>query len=1072
MSAKAVRQTALTRKIFTRWINQKLIPHKLPVLNDVVEDLKDGYALINLLQVLSEKEFKGKFAPQTKPFPALAQAGKALEFCYGPAGIDQGKGSKVTAENLRDMDERNILALIWTIMLKFLKFSDDDDDAAKLSAEDALLMWVRNQIHGKELEIVSFGKSFNSGLPLAAIMNKFRPKVLDYDSLDHGNPEAVLKATFAAAEKCFGLEQYLEVADYAELDQKAMLIYVSEYYLGAAQMRKIDLACRRVTKLVEYTRINDGIRAEYTTTSSSLRERVDDALKRLKEHVIDNTMAGAQKNLADFQTYKSTEKGANSSDYLKVESGFLRLTRRLEQHERPVFAPGAGLSPTEFAATLTEIEKEEEVKSVALAKELNRQIRLANIYSQHQQASAKLQAWTESKLEYLNTKETCDSSGVSKYHLNRLAAYDSEAANMKTLSWELLKGQGAELVAEKFEHSAAVQSAETAIQTNLDAMDAQAAIKQAILDDDLARNLYKESIEAIADKQLNRFEVLKEWIVDRLEYTSKKEDVSAVSEAQLQLSLLAAYESSKDDLTGTSVPQLKELNKQVFDASYSTDLSSWEFPDKARITESEKYVDDSWATLASNSAQKKLVLEDDLAREIYREKIRLFNLEHVDRHAKIEAWIAVKEAYLDVREEIDTVDKAQAAIAVLEAYVSDNADMSKTSVAGLTSLGDKITTAEYKTDLSQWTSPDVGVVAEREKFVSDKWAVLGSKSSEKKTWLDAELARELKKEELRLTIASLGGDFMLWSTMKEEAVKASHFGFLLEDVTAYGDILAKDDKEVGDGVSKKAAYQSAYDEAKAIGVVDNRYTELEPANLDAALASLNAASETRKTDYAKELARQQANDALDKEFSALADQCAKTVDGEKTTITGSAGELKEQLAYVQGVVAKADMAPKLAKLTELNDQIKAADFLVRHTTLSALDVDIASNNFETFVAAKELALAAEIEHKELRGVSKKEYEEIQAQFSQFDANGSNNLDLNEFKACLYSLGEEIPKKEVAAIVEKFGEGGVIKYDGFKEFMVERLGDTDTKECRRTTNCYSTRTKYLSANAISQLIPRI
>ena len=160
-----------------------------------------------------------------------------------------------------------------------------------------------------------------------------------------------------------------------------------------------------------------------------------------------------------------------------------------------------------------------------------------------------------------------------------------------------------------------------------------------------------------------------------------------------------------------------------------------------------------------------------------------------------------------------------------------------------------------------------------------------------KTLLDGELARELKKEELRLTIASLGGDFMLWSTMKEEAVKASQFGFLLEDVTAYGDILAKDDAEIAsDGVSKLSAYQSAYDEAKAIGVVDNRYTKLEPANLEQALASLNAASDMRKTDYAKELARQQANDALDKEFSALADECAKTVDGEKTTITGAAGE--------------------------------------------------------------------------------------------------------------------------------------------------------------------------------------
>jgi len=47
------------------------------------------------------------------------------------------------------------------------------------------------------------------------------------------------------------------------------------------------------------------------------------------------------------------------------------------------------------------------------------------------------------------------------------------------------------------------------------------------------------------------------------------------------------------------------------------------------------------------------------------------------------------------------------------------------------------------------------------------------------------------------------------------------------------------------------------------------------------------------------------------------------------------------------------------------------------------------------------------------------------------------------------LGEERGKKEVIDIMEKLGTGKgkevKINYDGFKEFMIQQLGDTDTKE---------------------------
>ena len=50
-----------------------------------------------------------------------------------------------------------------------------------------------------------------------------------------------------------------------------MVIYVSEYYYGIAAQRKIDLAARRIGKLIVYTQTNDKIRSEYNARSAKLK---------------------------------------------------------------------------------------------------------------------------------------------------------------------------------------------------------------------------------------------------------------------------------------------------------------------------------------------------------------------------------------------------------------------------------------------------------------------------------------------------------------------------------------------------------------------------------------------------------------------------------------------------------------------------------------------------------------------------------------------------------------------------------------------------------------------------------
>jgi hypothetical protein len=61
-------------------------------------------------------------------------------------------------------------------------------------------------------------------------------------------------------------------------------------------------------------------------------------------------------------------------------------------------------------------------------------------------------------------------------------------------------------------------------------------------------------------------------------------------------------------------------------------------------------------------AEKKRVLDDHLAREEFAEKVRMVNRNHIDRHDKLQAWLAEKHDYLKAREVITTVAESRAQI--------------------------------------------------------------------------------------------------------------------------------------------------------------------------------------------------------------------------------------------------------------------------------------------------------------------------------------------------------------------------------------------------------------------------
>jgi Ca2+-binding EF-hand superfamily protein len=198
--------------------------------------------------------------------------------------------------------------------------------------------------------------------------------------------------------------------------------------------------------------------------------------------------------------------------------------------------------------------------------------------------------------------------------------------------------------------------------------------------------------------------------------------------------------------------------------------------------------------------------------------------------------------------------------------------------------------------------------------------------------------------------------------------------------------------------------------------------------------------------YEKELQRQLANDALCRLFASQADPFSKWISDVKEKVTASKEDLQGQLKYVEEKLSslESDGAP-LTNINQTSEKMDAAGILTnKHTTLTAKDVQVQWQQYKLFLERKKVMLEEEVEREKLKGVTAEQFKEIEANFRQFDTANSGFLDRKAFKACLYSLGEEKTNAEIDGLMKEFGDGTKVPYEGYKNFMVQILGVSDTK----------------------------
>jgi len=299
-----------------------------------------------------------------------------------------------------------------------------------------------------------------------------------------------------------------------------------------------------------------------------------------------------------------------------------------------------------------------------------------------------------------------------------------------------------------------------------------------------------------------------------------------------------------------------------------------------------------------------------------------------------------------------------------------------------------------------------------------------------------------------LEFAHLASEFDRWTKESAEAAEATNFGFTLAEVESFNADLTKMDNDIGkEGNDQKKSYDDIWKKLGDLGVKQNIYTNSTPDTLAKSRSSLESALDARRKRYQTELARQRANDALCKEFASRVDPFSKFISEQKDKITKSKLDLESQLKYVNDRLSSISQdGAILSTIRDLSSKIDAAGITNnRHTTLTLKDIEVQWEQYQVFLGKKKKMLEEEIEHAKMRGITAEQFKEIEDTFHQFDIDGNQVIDKKELKACLYSLGEDKTNNEITEIFNKYGKNGVVPYEGFREFMMSLIGDSDTKE---------------------------
>uniref|UniRef100_A0A7N6A354 Spectrin beta chain n=1 Tax=Anabas testudineus TaxID=64144 RepID=A0A7N6A354_ANATE len=393
IKALADERDAVQKKTFTKWVNSHLARVSCRI-SDLYNDLRDGYMLTRLLEVLS-----GELLPRPTRgrmrIHCLENVDKALQFLKEQRVHLENVGS----HDIVDGNHRLTLGLIWTIILRFqiqvIKIETEDNRETR-SAKDALLLWCQMKTAGyPEVNIQNFTTCWRDGLAFNALIHRHRPDLIEFHKLTRSNATHNLQQAFNVAEQHLGLTKLLDPEDVntENPDERSIITYVVSYYHYFSKMKALIVEGKRVGKVLDNCIEAEEIINRYEALASDLLEWIEKTIAVISNQKFANSLTGVQQQLQAFTTYCTIEKPIKFQEKGNLEVLLFTIQSKLRANNQKPYVPHDGKLISDINKAWERLEKAEHERGVALRKELIRQEKLELLAQRFDHKTTMRQAW-------------------------------------------------------------------------------------------------------------------------------------------------------------------------------------------------------------------------------------------------------------------------------------------------------------------------------------------------------------------------------------------------------------------------------------------------------------------------------------------------------------------------------------------------------------------------------------------------------------------------------------------------------------------------------------------------------
>ncbi|KAL6743755.1 hypothetical protein Aduo_016762 [Ancylostoma duodenale] len=450
----------IQKKTFTKWCNSFLNRARLEVV-DLFVDFGDGVLLMKLLEIISGEKL-GKPNRGRMRVQKIENLNKSLDFLKKK----KIQLENIGAEDILDRNERLILGLIWTIILRFqidtIVIEDEEERGERKHAKDALLLWCQRKTAGyPNVRVENFTTSWRNGLAFNALIHAHRPELLNFNALNPNDHIGNLNNAFDVAEKKLEITRLLDAEDVdtARPDEKSIITYVSLYYHHFAKQKTELTGARRVANIVGKLMNSDTMEEDYEHIASDLLKWIHETIKLLENRRFPNSLHGMREELGKFNEFRTVEKPPKYKEKGELEALFFTIQTKRKAMGRKQYAPPQGLSMYDVESAWEKLDRAENDRQLAIIAELQRQEKLEQLAQRFHKKANLRESWLRNVQVVLEEMDHGRTANEVEKSLKKQQAIANDILAREE-RFKLLTSMCADLCNEKYHESDKIRARE------------------------------------------------------------------------------------------------------------------------------------------------------------------------------------------------------------------------------------------------------------------------------------------------------------------------------------------------------------------------------------------------------------------------------------------------------------------------------------------------------------------------------------------------------------------------------------------------------------------------------------